>query len=56
MKFTIMVNVLMMLCGIALYYCMIVGNERTMIRLIYAEIGSIVLFIGSVSLLKLIKD
>jgi hypothetical protein len=56
MKNIYLMSIALIFLGCLLYYCMIQGSESAIVRLFFGEMGSVVIFIGSVSLLKSIKN
>jgi hypothetical protein len=56
MKNIHLLSIALIFLGCLLYYCMIQGNDPAIVRLFFGEMGSVVIFIGSVSLLKSVKD
>jgi len=56
MKLSTINYFLMVLSGLALYYLMITGTESVVNRLFIAEVGSLAIFWGGTSLLKLLEE
>jgi len=56
MRSILMFSCALISCGLLLCFCMIAGFRPTLVKLFYSEIGTIGIFIGTVSILKSIKE